>query len=74
LFRSLKSSWFNEAHKSILKEEIQQVINENFIEMLLDIVNQNVEEALKKVQHNKNNEYKKTQKQINEITEIVNKH
>jgi hypothetical protein len=30
----------NEAHKNILKEEILQVINENFIEMLLDIVNQ----------------------------------
>jgi hypothetical protein len=32
----------NEAHKNILKEEILQVINENFIEMLLDVVNQNV--------------------------------
>jgi hypothetical protein len=32
----------NEAHKNILKEEILQVINENFIEMLLDMVNQNV--------------------------------
>jgi hypothetical protein len=31
-----------------LKEEIVQVINENFIEMLLDMVNQNVQEALKK--------------------------
>jgi hypothetical protein len=29
----------NEAHKSTLKEEILQVINENFIEMLLDKVN-----------------------------------
>jgi hypothetical protein len=32
----------NEAHKNTLKEEILQVINENFIEMLLDMVNQNV--------------------------------
>jgi hypothetical protein len=32
----------NEAHKSNLKEEILQVINENFIELLLDMVNQNV--------------------------------
>jgi hypothetical protein len=32
----------NEAHKNILKEEILQVINENFIEMILDMVNQNV--------------------------------
>jgi hypothetical protein len=30
----------NEAHKNTLKEEILQVINENFIEMLLDMVNQ----------------------------------
>jgi hypothetical protein len=30
----------NEAHKNNLKEEILQVINENFIEMILDIVNQ----------------------------------
>jgi hypothetical protein len=36
------------AHKNKLKEEILQVINENFIEMLLDIVNQNVQEAFKK--------------------------
>jgi hypothetical protein len=32
----------NEAHKNNLKEEILQVINENFIEMILDMVNQNV--------------------------------
>jgi hypothetical protein len=29
----------NKAHKNTLKEEILQVINENFIEMLLDMVN-----------------------------------
>jgi hypothetical protein len=28
-----------EAHKNTLKEEILQVINENFIEILLDMVN-----------------------------------
>jgi hypothetical protein len=38
----------NEAHKNMLKEEILQVINENFIEMFLDMVNQNVQETLKK--------------------------
>jgi hypothetical protein len=38
----------NEAHKNTLKEEILQVITENFMEMLLDTVNQNVKEALKK--------------------------
>jgi hypothetical protein len=64
----------NEAHKNILKEELLQVINKNFIEMLLDMVNQNVQEALKKFQDNKNKEYEKTQKQINEIIEALNKH
>jgi hypothetical protein len=38
----------NKAHKNILKEEILEVITENFMEMLLDMVNQNVQEALKK--------------------------
>jgi hypothetical protein len=37
----------NEAHKNMLKEEILQVITENFMEMLLDVVNQNIQEALK---------------------------
>jgi hypothetical protein len=30
----------NEAHNNNLKEEILQVINENFIEMILEMVNQ----------------------------------
>jgi hypothetical protein len=54
----------NEAHKNILKQEILQVIYENFIKMLLDMVNQNVQEALKKFQEDKNKEYEKTQKQM----------
>jgi hypothetical protein len=45
-----------------MKEEILQVITENFMEMLLDMVNQNVQEALKKFQDTKNKEYEKTQK------------
>jgi hypothetical protein len=49
----------NKAHKNSLKEEILQIINENFIEMLLDMVNQNVQEALKKFQDNKNREWRK---------------
>jgi tryptophan 2,3-dioxygenase len=63
----------NEAHKNTLKEEILQVTNENFLEMLLDMVNQNVQEALKKFQKDKNKEYENTQKQINEIIEAINK-
>jgi hypothetical protein len=34
----------NEAHKNNLKEEILQVLNENFIEMILDMVNQKIQE------------------------------
>jgi hypothetical protein len=57
-----------------LKEEILQVINKNFIDMLLDMVNQNIEETLKKFQDNKNKEHEKTQKQINAIIGSLNKH
>jgi hypothetical protein len=45
------------AHKNTLKKEITV----NFMEMLLDKVNENVQEALKKFQDNKNKEYEKTQ-------------
>jgi hypothetical protein len=55
------------AHKNTLKEDILQVTDEHFIEMLLDMVNQNIQEALKKFQDNKNKEYEKTHQQINEI-------
>jgi hypothetical protein len=44
------------------------------MEMLLDTVNQNVQEALKKLQDNKSKEYKKTQKQISELIGALNKH
>jgi chromosome segregation ATPase len=37
------------------------------MEMLLEMINQNIQEALKKFQDTKNKEYKKTQKQINEL-------
>jgi hypothetical protein len=63
----------NKAHKNILKEEILQVITENFREKLLDMVNQNIQEALRKFQEDKNKEYEKTQKEINEIIGALNK-
>jgi hypothetical protein len=50
----------NDVHKNNLKE-IMQVIIENFMEMIQDTVNQNVQEALKKFQDSKNEEYEKTQ-------------
>jgi hypothetical protein len=43
------------------------------MEMLLDMVNQNVQDALKKFQDNKNKEYEKTQKQTNELIGVLNK-
>jgi hypothetical protein len=55
----------NDTYKNILKEEIPQVITENFMELLLDMVNQNIQETLKKFQDIKNKKYEKTQKQIN---------
>jgi hypothetical protein len=44
----------SDAHKNILKEEILQVITENFMEKILDAVNQSVQDALKKFQDTKN--------------------
>jgi polyhydroxyalkanoate synthesis regulator phasin len=64
----------NKAHKSTLKEEIPQEIMENFMKMLLDKVNQNVQEALKKFQNNKHKGYEKTQKQISELIGALNKY
>jgi chromosome segregation ATPase len=64
----------NGAHKNILKEEILHIITENSMEMLLDMVKQNIQEALKKFQDNKNKEYEKTQKQISELIGALNKH
>jgi hypothetical protein len=51
----------NDTHKNILKEEILQVITENFMEMLLDMVNQNIQNTLKKFHNTKNKEYEKTE-------------
>jgi uncharacterized protein YecA (UPF0149 family) len=64
----------NEVHKNPEKEEILQVINENFIEMILDMVNQNAQEKLKKFQDNKNGEFEKAQEQIKETIEALHKH
>jgi hypothetical protein len=63
----------NDVHKNILKEEIQQMIPKNFMEMILDMIYQNMQEELKKFQDTKNKEYEETQKQINELIEALNK-
>jgi hypothetical protein len=44
------------------------------MELLLDMVNQNVQESLKKFQDNKNKEYEKTWKQISELIVALNKY
>jgi gas vesicle protein len=44
------------------------------MEKVLDMVSQNVQDALKKFQDTKNKEHEKTQKHINELGEDFNKH
>jgi hypothetical protein len=44
------------------------------MEMLLDMANQNIQEALKKFRDTKNKEYEKTQKERNELIGALNKH
>jgi 5'-deoxynucleotidase YfbR-like HD superfamily hydrolase len=46
-----------DAHKKTLKEEI----SEKFMEKILDMVNKNVQDALKKFQDTKNKEHEMTQ-------------
>jgi hypothetical protein len=57
-----------------LKEEILEEISENFMEKILDMVNQNVQNAIKKFQDTKNKEHVKTHIQLNELREDFNKH
>jgi uncharacterized phage infection (PIP) family protein YhgE len=64
----------NEAHKNTMKEQILQEINENFIEMILDRVNQNVQETLKNFQDNKYREFEKAKEEIKETIETLYKH
>jgi cellobiose-specific phosphotransferase system component IIA len=42
--------------------------------MILDMVNQNVQETLKKFQDNKNREFEKAQEEIKETIEALYKH
>jgi hypothetical protein len=64
----------NEAHKNNLKEEILQVINENFIEIVNRHGQPKCTGGTQKIPRGKNKEYKKTQKQINEIIGTLNKY
>jgi hypothetical protein len=49
-------------------------IPEKFMENILDMVNQDVQNALKKFHDTKNKEHEKRQKQVKELTENFNKH
>jgi hypothetical protein len=64
----------NEAHNNNLREDILQVLNENFIDMILDKVNHNVQETLKKFQDNKDREFEKAKEEIKETIEALYKH
>jgi methionyl-tRNA synthetase len=64
----------SDAHKNTLKEEILQDITENFMEKILDMVNQNIQDALKKFQDTKNKEHEKTLRQMNELRDNLNKY
>jgi uncharacterized protein YukE len=63
----------SDTHIKPLKEEILEDITKKFMEKILDMVNQNVQDALKKFKGTKNKQHEKTQKQINEPREDLNK-
>jgi hypothetical protein len=52
----------NEAHKNNLKEDILQAPNENFIEIILDMVNQNVQDTSRNSKTTKIENLKKQKK------------
>jgi hypothetical protein len=54
----------SDTYKKSLKEEILEEVPEKLIEKILHMVNQNVQDTLKKFQDTKNKEHEKTQKQI----------
>jgi chromosome segregation ATPase len=60
--------------KKSLKEELMEEVTEKLIEKILDMVNQKVQDALKKFQDTTNKEFEKTQKQLHELKENFNKH
>jgi hypothetical protein len=64
----------NEDKKNNIKEEIIQVNNENFIEMILHMVKQNVQETPKKFQNNKNRELENAQVEIKGTIKALYKH
>jgi hypothetical protein len=64
----------SDTHIKTLKEKILEEITEKFMEKILVMVNQNVQDVFKKFQDTKIKEHEKTQKQINEFRGDFNKH
>jgi hypothetical protein len=54
-------------HKKILKVKILEETIVNFMEKMLHMVNQNVQDEFKKFQDSSNKEHEKAQKQINDF-------
>jgi cell division ATPase FtsA len=50
----------SDTHKKTVKEKILEEITEKFMEKMLHMVNQNVQDSLKKLQDTKNKEHEKT--------------
>jgi ABC-type transporter Mla subunit MlaD len=64
----------SDTHKNTLKEEILEDITKKFMKKILNMVKQNIQDALKKFQDTKNKEHEKTHKQINELRATLNNH
>jgi hypothetical protein len=56
------------------KKNFKEEICEKFMEKILDMANQNVQDALKKFPDTKNKEHEMTQKQIKELRVDFNEH
>jgi hypothetical protein len=61
----------SDTHKKAIKEEIWEELPETFLEKILDMVNQNVQDAFKKFQDTKNKEREMTQKPKNSNSEKI---
>jgi hypothetical protein len=67
------TSELNGFHKKCLKQEIISELTEIPLEKLQELVKQNVQEELKQYQHSTNKNLEKTQIQLNELREDINK-
>jgi glutamyl-tRNA reductase len=62
----------SDAHKISHKEEIMDKSTEKLMKKLQDMVNQKIQDALRKYQDTTNKKLEKTQKQLNELREDFN--